>query len=311
MSNQGPAAPPVRLGLSIRGGDRRDEELALSRRLGYDAVEISMDGTGLVFGGRLHPALLRDALDAFARYPFSYSVHSPSSLDLRDRRNRDAQMDLARAALQFSREVGARVLVIHFEQQSRDRADEAAFTDAILRLSDEAGDVLLGVENIEVERVEPVLERVREIRRPNVVVTLDVGHARLAAAQFGFDFLDAIRGARPLVRHVHMNDNFGRYDPLRLENFTLYRTQTPADTFPLGKGDLHLPVGWGSIPLGQVLALLDGYQGTVIHEYRYRLFEASLAADYAAARRLVESLGPPGSPETQGANGSSRIPGTR
>ena len=249
-----------------------------------------MDGTGLIFGGRLHPERLTEALRAFAGQPFSYSVHSPSSLDLRDRRNREAQMALARATLGFSREVGARVLVIHFEQQSRDREDEAAFTDAILRLSDDAGDVLLGVENIEVERVEPVVERVREIGRPNVIMTFDVGHAALAAAQFGFDLMDAVRTARPVVGHLHVNDNFGRYDPLRLENFTLYRTQTPADTFPLGKGDLHLPVGWGALPLEQVFGALRGYRGTVIHEYRYQLFAASVEADFARARALVDTF---------------------
>lgn len=284
------APPPVRLGLSIRGGDRRDEELAHARRLGYDAVEISMDGTGLIFGGRLHPGLLREALDAFARHPFSYSVHSPSSLDLRDRRNREPQLDLARATLRFAREVGARVLVIHFERRSRDRKDEAAFTEAILRLADEAGDVLLGIENIEVERVEPVVDRVRKIHRPNVMMTLDVGHAVLAAAHFKFDLLEAVRAARPVVGHVHVNDNFGRYDPLRLENFRLYRTQTPADTFPLGKGDLHLPVGWGTIPLDRVFEALRGYRGAVIHEYRHALFPSSAQADYARARALADTL---------------------
>jgi sugar phosphate isomerase/epimerase len=284
-------APAVRLGLSIRGAvGRCDEELALAARLGYDAVEISMDGTELIFGGRLQPERLRAALRAFARHPFSYSVHSPSSLDLRDRTNREAQLDLARAALRFSREVGARVLVIHFERHSADPCDEAAFTDAIRRLSDEAGDVLLGIENIEVEHLEPVVARVREVGRPNVVMTLDVGHAVLAASQFDFDLLDAIREAAPAVRHVHVNDNFGRYDPLRLENFTLYRTQTPADTFPLGKGDLHLPVGWGTAPLAAVFGLLRGYRGTVVHEYRYPLFPDSLDADYARFRALAGAL---------------------
>ena len=89
---------------------------------------------------------------------------------------------------------------------------------------------------------------------------------------------------------VYVNDNFGRYDPLRLENFPLYRTQTPADTFPLGKGDLHLPVGWGAAPLEAVFALLRGYRGTVIHEYRYPLFADSLEADYARARGLAAVL---------------------
>jgi len=278
------------LGISIRGGERREAELTLARRLGYDAVEISMDGTGMMFGGRPHRQMLRDALDEFARHEFVYSVHSPSSLDLRDRANREVQLALAQSTLRFCRDVGGRVLVLHFERRSADPADEAAFEDAIRLLSDDAGDVLLGIEDIEVERVEPVIECVRRINRPNVVMTLDIGHAYLAAAQFQFDFFEALKAALPCVRHVHMNDNFGRYDPLRLENFTLYRTQTPADKFPLGKGDLHLPVGWGAIPLERVFDLLRGYQGTVIHEYAYNLFLPFVEQDYARARALVARL---------------------
>ena len=278
------------LGLSIRGGERREEELRFARRLGYTAVEISMDGTGLMFGGRLHPRMLPQSLTTFAKQDFRYSVHSPSSLDLRDRPNREIQMALARSTLEFCKQVGGRVLVLHFEQRSPDPNDEAAFEEAILRLSDEAGEVLLGVENIEVERIEPVVECVRRINRPNVTMTLDVGHAYLAATHFRFPFLEAIRSALPLVRHVHVNDNFGRYNPLRLENFTLYRTQTPADTFPLGKGDLHRPVGWGGIPLEKVFEVLRGYQGTVIHEYRYNLFLESAEEDFHRMESLSTIL---------------------
>ena len=283
----------VHLGLSIRGGERREEELRFARKLGYTAVEISLDGTGLVLGGRLHPQMLREALAAFERHEFRYSVHSPSSLDLRDRANREIQLALARAALQFCREVGGRVLVVHFEQQSQDPEDEAAFEEAVLRLSDEAGDVLLGIEDIEVERLEPVIECVRRINRPNVAMTLDIGHAYLAAGYFRFDFPEAIRSALPQVRHVHVNDNFGRYDPLRLENFTLYRTQTQADTFPLGKGDLHLPVGWGTIPLESVFELLRGFRGTVDHEYKYNLFLGSAEDDFARFQSLVAMIDQP------------------
>lgn len=278
------------LGLSIRGGERREEELRFARRLGYTAAEISMDGTGLMFDGRPHPRMLPQALAAFAKQDFRYSVHSPSSLDLRDRPNREIQMALARSTLEFTKQVGGRVLVLHFEQRSPDPNDEAAFEEAILRLSDEAGEVLLGVENIEVERIEPVVGCVRRINRPNVTMTLDVGHAYLAATHFRFPFLEAIRSALPLVRHVHVNDNFGRYNPLRLENFTLYRTQTPADTFPLGKGDLHLPVGWGGIPLEKVFEVLRGYQGTVIHEYRYNLFLESAEEDFHRMESLSTIL---------------------
>jgi sugar phosphate isomerase/epimerase len=278
------------LGVSIGGGDRRDEELRWARAVGYNAVEISMDGTGLIFGGRLERRRAGPTVSVFRKHDFRYSVHGPRSLDLRDRANREVQMLLARSTLEFCRAVDAKVLVLHFDQRSQDPEDESAFEEGVLRLSDEAGDVLVGIENIEVERMEPVVECVRRLNRPNVGMTLDIGHARLAAAYFRVDCLEAVRQALPYVRHVHVNDNFGRYDPLRLENFTLYRTQTPADTFPLGKGDLHLPVGWGSIPLEQVFALLRGYRGTVVHEYRAQLFPDSAEEDFARVEALVEAL---------------------
>jgi sugar phosphate isomerase/epimerase len=278
------------VGVSIRGGAQRDDELRWARTVGYNAVEISMDGTGLMFGGRLQPRLLPTALRAFQKHDVRYSVHSPRSLDLRDRANREIQMTLARSTLEFCRAVGGRVLVLHYEQRSEDPEDESAFDEGVRALSDEAGDVVIGVENIEVERMEPVVECVRRLNRPNVGMTLDVGHAHLAAVYFRFDFLAGIRAALPYLRHVHVNDNFGRYDPLRLENLTLYRTQTPADTFSVGKGDLHLPVGWGSIPYGDVFRLLRGYRGAVVHEYLAHLFLDSAEEDFARMEELVAGL---------------------
>jgi sugar phosphate isomerase/epimerase len=278
------------LGVSIRGGAQREEELRWARTLGYNAVEISMDGTGLIFGGRLQPRLVPAALRAFRKHDIRYSVHGPRTLDLRDRANREIQMALARSTLEFCRAVGGRVLVLHYEQRSADPEDESAFDEGVLALSDEAGEVVIGVENIEVERIDPAVECVRRLNRPNVGLTLDVGHAHLAAAYFRFDFLEGIRTALPYLRHVHVNDNFGRYDPLRLENFPLYRTQTPADTFPIGKGDLHLPVGWGSIPFGDVFKVLRGYRGAVIHEYLAELFLDSAEEDFARVEEFVSGL---------------------
>jgi sugar phosphate isomerase/epimerase len=58
----------------------------------------------------------------------------------------------------------------------------------------------------------------------------------------------------------------------------------------LGKGDLHLPVGWGGIPLEKVFEVLRGYQGTVIHEYRYHLFLGSAGEDFSRMESLSTIL---------------------
>ena len=64
-------------------------------------------------------------------------------------------------------------------------------------------------------------------------------------------------------------------------------------TYPLGKGDLHLPVGWGAIPLEKVFGLLRGFRGTVVHEYRYNLFLGSAEEDYARVQNLFGMLEDP------------------
>ena len=43
---------------------------------------------------------------------------------------------------------------------------------------------------------------------------------------------------------------------------------------PLGKGDSHMPVGWGSAPIADILAAYaDGYNGLYMMELRSRYFE--------------------------------------
>ena len=269
-------------------------ELTFFHDLGYDAVEISPDAFDLIFCGRLHSPLVNDVVPVLERHGLRYSVHSPAALDLRDLRDHELQVQMAESVVEFCRLIHAEVLVLHFEQQSADPAVEAAFLDATRRLADRAQDqrLRIGVENIEVERLAPVLEFVRRVDRPNVGLTFDVGHAFLAARYFGFDYLEAVRAAGPLLIHLHVTDNFGRYDPLRLENFTLYRTQRSRDIFPVGRGDLHLPVGWGAIPYDQTFAALRGYQGSVITEYRYNLFRPHAQRLAQQLRSMVRRLGP-------------------
>jgi sugar phosphate isomerase/epimerase len=79
------------------------------------------------------------------------------------------------------------------------------------------------------------------------------------------------------VRHIHVNDNFGllgdAFDEL-------------ADRNPYGEGDLHLPPGWGRIPLVDALAQLGDYQGALVLELRPR-YRAHFAEALATMRTLI------------------------
>ncbi len=280
------------IGIAVAPSDDLAGELRFLQSLGYEAVEISPDAFNLLFCGRLHEPLLRVALPVLRRFPFRYTVHSPAMLDLRDVGDFDLQMQMARSVVEFCGLINAEVLVVHFEQQSPDPAVERVFLNAVRELADLASGspLRIGVENIEVERVAPVLDFVRQVDRPNVGLTFDVGHAYLAANHFGFDYLDAVRASKSLLIHLHVTDNFGRFNLLRLENFTLDRTLQPRDVLPTGRGDLHLPVGWGSIPYAETFAALRGFNGLVVTEYKYPLFRSDAPRLAEDLREMVKQL---------------------
>jgi len=281
-------------GITLRASPDLAADLGFLGDLGYDSLELSPDAFNLLFCGRLHQPIVREILPLLQRFPFRYSIHSPATLDLRDVDDLDLQMDMATSVVEFCRLLGARVLVVHFEQQSPDPRVEAVFQDSVRRLADHAQtqNVQIGIENIEVERMAPVLDFVRRVDHPNVGLVFDAGHAFLSARYFGFDYLEAVTASKPLLMHLHVTDNFGRFNPLRLENFTLYRTQVPRDIIPVGKGDLHLPVGWGTIPLAETFTRLRGFKGAVITEYPYNQFRSHAKGLADDLRALVKRLAP-------------------
>jgi sugar phosphate isomerase/epimerase len=125
-----------------------------------------------------------------------------------------------------------------------------------------------------------LVRQVNEVNHPNLGLTLDLGHLILAANVCGFDYLEAIRQAAPHVRHIHGHDNFGRlgsvFDDLHAR-------------IPYGDGDLHLPLGWGTIPHLDSLAQLVDYEGLYVLEIRPR-FRGHFADTLRTTRNLVQEV---------------------
>lgn len=126
----------------------------------------------------------------------------------------------------------------------------------------------------------------QRISKSNVGISLDIGHAYLAANFYGFNFFDAIKLVKPLVKHVHVHDNFGKLSA----SYERSRTELLA----VGRGDCHLPIGWGHIPITEVLATLQNYQGVFMQElhpkyYRYCREALAQAKNMAADIDWIES----------------------
>ncbi|MEU8897185.1 sugar phosphate isomerase/epimerase [Nocardia sp. NPDC048505] len=253
---------------------------------GFGYAELGGGGLGVVIGGRAHRSRLAALRDALAGCPLRLTLHSSwhssgRTGNLLDSASAPAQRSGLQADLDVAAAIGAEVLVYHAGVLPNLYTDGAALTAgmaterAMLRdLADESGarGVMIAVENRAPGpavlarrsygmRLDLVAEQVQQIDHPAVSMCLDVGHAYLSAGYLNYDFLEAIRDVAPVVGHVHLHDNFGR--------MAGQPDASPYELELLGEGDLHLPPGWGTIPLPEVLSTAFPRDPAIIIEMRH------------------------------------------
>ncbi|MGD9147344.1 MAG: sugar phosphate isomerase/epimerase [Anaerolineae bacterium] len=308
--------------------ERLEEDLTYFQECGFDGVEISVDGLDAVIGGRLERSRLDRIRTITERFDFLYTVHSPGRMNLAFPPQEPGGVpDLAlekavfAANLECCAVIGAGVMVYHSglialhevahglrplpdeEMLEAARLSEVSALSELLPLAAEYG-VVVAMENRDPHpweiatllrsgrspdhlltfhsglSIPHLVRQVNEVNHPNLGLTLDLGHLILAANVCGFDYLEAIRQAAPHVRHIHGHDNFGRlgsvFDDLHAR-------------IPYGDGDLHLPLGWGTIPHLDSLAQLVDYEGLYVLEIRPR-FRGHFADTLRTTRNLVQEV---------------------
>lgn len=299
-----------RLGIALDGarieGDlsRLRPELEWLLEQGCNWVELPVQNLDLIRRGRLLPQAVAELQAAVFGLPLRLTVHAPDSLNLMAPPD-ELPIHLAslHSCIDLAALLSAPVLVVHpgrfvpeerFGEECEELSPEAAealVTDevAMLReLGDHAGacHVQIGLENVRpypdgspycyAEHLTELAEQVRRVDRPAVGATLDLGHAHLASRLYETDLTAGVAAVAPLVRHVHLSDNYG------VASYSTEKAQGPL--LVLGRGDMHAPPGFGDAPLRQCLGALNPYGGAVILELRsrFRRYYAQALQDVAA-----------------------------
>ncbi len=280
-------------------------ELAYYHEIGFSHVELAPHGVGAILGGRLERERLREVQALLAGQPLGVAVHGPNPLNLMGR-NPAADRQGFLASIEFAAALGATVMVYHAgrylaeedfllvpqpyptaaEQQDlwdREREELRSMGEAAAQYG-----VTIAVENARpylnaphycyAESLVKLAAMISEVNHPNVGVTLDMGHAYLSARRYGLDLCEGIAAVGPLVRHIHLHDNFGRcchsYER-KLNEMAV-----------MGRGDMHMPIGWGEVPAREIFARLEGYSGLVTLELRPR-YRDNYRDALGAARRML------------------------
>jgi sugar phosphate isomerase/epimerase len=263
--------------------------LGLFSEAGFNAAELCLDTWPLILDGEICTPWLEWLEKLLPQYPLRYSAHIGRGLNLRDMERREKHAQVLRSSIDICARLGMSPLVLHYEVQSRNQAVERYFLEAHREAAEyaQARGVLLVVENIEVELVDPVIDFIARIDHPNLRMAFDTGHAFLAARYFKFDFMDAFRNALPWLAHLHLSDNTGVFEELRITNRPAYDSLPMGYRIEFGRGDIHLPPYFGKIPYDELFSQLDSYEGMFVCEYYVERFLPFLAKVQTSVREGI------------------------
>jgi sugar phosphate isomerase/epimerase len=289
------------IGISISVDDPNGQDL--SRKIeevlgsGVTFVELPLFQLDLVASGRIVKQRL-DAVSSITRtHNARYTLHGHLSINLMDEPERLALHQLVLAAnIEIASQLNAAHLVVH-SGLSRAK-DSAGFAEACARQRDalfSAGElarplgVTLCVENIfdyvgkrRTTLPSELASELAEIGHPNVMATFDFSHGALCAAAMGVDFIPEAQQMCPCAKHLHIHDSFGR--PADFWTFT----QTEALAF--GVGDLHLPVGWGTVPFSEIASKCQFPAGIIAIIELEKRYWSELGSTILATQSFIQML---------------------
>ena len=294
-------SPALPVGLASREGAADLSTLAHSLdevadlALGY--VELPAYNFDLVLGGRLMAGRVAELEAACRNRPHGFTVHGPLATNfMGPKPHLPRFLEVTKAFVEICARIKAPHLVIHTGMLLPHEVE--GFEDAALRQREwlhRAGEfagahgVTLCIENlfdfsghVATFSLARLAREIAAIDHPAVTATFDFSHGLIHATQHGYDFMSQAVQLAPFARHLHLHDSFGAPD--------LPWVYRDAEANASGMGDLHLPLGWGSVPWDALAEQARFPVGAIaIHELNFRFWRDRHEA-LAAARAFVARL---------------------
>jgi len=284
-----------------------EEKLKKITTLGLEVVEIPVEGLGVIINGAINGRQLEVYAKLLKGFPLQYTTHAPLDLNLFHSDDFEVERRLLLASLEVSAAIGARMITYHpgrfvaeteflYHPQVWHEYSQAQKEELMHRERDvmqeaaakaRALDIGIGMENLRpyldypqycyAEIPHHLARQIEAIAHPALGITLDVGHLYMACQVYNLDLAAELNAVAPYVLHLHIHDNFGK------SSYSWEKNQY--QLLPRGRGDMHIPIGDGEVPIAAILqALAPHFNGYLIHELRagYESEWPGLRARYTA-----------------------------
>ncbi|PPR50609.1 MAG: hypothetical protein CFH15_00452 [Alphaproteobacteria bacterium MarineAlpha5_Bin5] len=241
--------------------DMLPSQLDKFNTLGIDSVELPIYEIDIIVGKKILFDELKKLQSIIKLYDFDYTIHGELSVNLMDEKYFDDHKEVLKKDIEVSGEIGATHLITHFGYTTISNFDNKSKYEDLLKNQNECyadiadfadkHNVTLAIECLfpfEDNGYAPLPNEIalnlNKINHKRIKACLDISHAYINCTYQNSHFINEIKDMAPLSEHVHMHDSFGILQKMR--------TYIQQEAVSYGLGDIHLPLGWGTIPFEKI-----------------------------------------------------------
>jgi len=279
--------------------DSLEDQLFKFKKLGVDSIEIPIYEIDIIVGKKILLSELQKLKSIINKHNFDYTVHGELSVNLMDEEFFNDHKEILKKNIEVSGEIGATHLITHFGYTTiNNYKKKSKYDDLIKKQNDcytelaelaEKNKVTLAIEclfpfeeNSHAPLPSEIAFNLNKINHKRIKACLDISHAFINCNYYNSDFIDEIKKIAPLSEHVHMHDSFGIVQKMR--------TYIQQEAVSYGFGDIHLPLGWGSIPFIKIFSEINLPENVNLNfellPHHYQYFPESIKI----AKELIQKI---------------------
>ena len=279
--------------------DMLPNQLTNFKNLGVDSVEIPIYEIDIIVGKKILTSELTKLKSIINKYDFDYTVHGELSVNLMDEKYFNDHKEVLTKDIEVSGEIGATHLITHFGYTTKNNFENQLKYQDLLKKQNECyeelatlaekNNVTLAIECLfpfENNNYAPlpseIANNLNKINNNRIKACLDISHAYINCSYQNTHFINEIKEMAPLSEHVHMHDSFGILQEMR--------TYIQQEAVSYGLGDIHLPLGWGSIPFEKVFKEIRLPQNTNLNFELLPKHHAYFEESIRIARELSQKI---------------------
>ena len=279
--------------------DNLSKQLDKFKNLGIDSIELPIYEIDIIVGKKILLSELRKLKSIINQYDFDYTVHGELSVNLMDEKFFNDHKEILIKDIEVSGEVGATHLITHFGYTSTNNFEnKSKYEDLLKKQNDcyaevaelaDKNNVTLAIECLfpfEENSYAPLPSEIafnlNKINNTRIKACLDISHAYINCSYRNSHFINEIKEMAPLSEHVHMHDSFGVLQEMR--------TYIQQEAVSYGLGDIHLPLGWGSIPFKKIFEEINLPKNTNLNFELLPKHHAYFEESIKIARELSQKI---------------------